>query len=444
MPVAANISTIALENTFEEWVNQTNNVTSRANQNMINVGDLSELDTSEQSNVVYAINELHSEQFTVEYPDNNTIAGEDSGSVTDYTTTISGGNNTIYGANNSANLNVGANNVAIGSTNFVYNQAGLKNVSIGNEALRESISTNEAVAIGYGSQRLVIGAEYCTSVGSESLAENLNTDSLVAFGYKSLNKNSTGERNSGIGYQSLLNNQTGSDNTGGGYEALKDSTGDKNTGFGSSVLINNTGDNNTAIGYRAGYSSTGSRNVFIGSHAGYNDTTNNNVLYIHNDSNAAPLIFGDFSTAEMTVNGVLKSLNGSTTPYRVNRFLGANTSDPSNPQEGDTYYNTVSSAVKLYADGGWVVIDTSEGTFNEWLGISTDTTGSGLSTGANAGSTTWWKPSDDDFPIGFSIFDGTDWHNLPINYDLGNSNLCMGRKAGGDVSITTYNTIIGD
>ena len=61
------------------------------------------------------------------------------------------------------------------------------------------------------------------------------------------------------------------------------------------------GSYNTAFGGDAGYNNvSGSGNVLIGYQAGYNET-GSNKLYISNSNTSTPLLYGDFSTATLTV-----------------------------------------------------------------------------------------------------------------------------------------------
>jgi translation elongation factor P/translation initiation factor 5A len=101
-------------------------------------------------------------------------------------------------------------------------------------------------------------------------------------------------------------NTTGGFNTAIGDDAqLANTTGSYNVSNGNGTLNSANGSNNTAIGYRAGYvNSTGSGNVMIGHKAGYNET-GSNKLYISNGDTASPLIHGDFSSGEVTINGNL-------------------------------------------------------------------------------------------------------------------------------------------
>lgn len=75
---------------------------------------------------------------------------------------------------------------------------------------------------------------------------------------------------------------------------------------------NQTGNNNTYIGYQTGYyGTTGSSSVFIGYNAGLNEY-DSDKLYIDNTSSDTPLIYGDFLTAALTVNGT-NTVTGNTT-----------------------------------------------------------------------------------------------------------------------------------
>ena len=103
-----------------------------------------------------------------------------------------------------------------------------------------------------------------------------------------------------------MNITTGKENTVLGYDALKTlTTGDYNVALGSQSLQSTNGSSNTALGYKAGYHSTGSNNIFIGKEAGPTiNNADNNKLYINNSS-GTPLIAGDFSSDEVTINGSL-------------------------------------------------------------------------------------------------------------------------------------------
>ena len=79
---------------------------------------------------------------------------------------------------------------------------------------------------------------------------------------------------------------------------------------------NATGDSNTIIGLSAGNNNTGSGNVFLGYNAGYNETGSNKLILII-AIRPAPLIYGDFSTDKVGING----------------WLGVGTQAPAYPME---------------------------------------------------------------------------------------------------------------
>jgi hypothetical protein len=92
-----------------------------------------------------------------------------------------------------------------------------------------------------------------------------------------------------------------------GYNA-----GYSNTNGSSNTLIghyaggaNTTGSSNIFLGFMAGFrNSAGIGNVFLGYQAGYNET-GSNKLYIHNSFASFPLIYGDFSSSLVAINGKL-------------------------------------------------------------------------------------------------------------------------------------------
>lgn len=138
------------------------------------------------------------------------------------------------------------------------------------------------------------------------LADDLSNNFNTFAGYFSGKANTTGSDNVAYGAGSLENNVSGSNNTAIGRLAMLNRTsGGSNTALGQQALYGNiSGSNNTAVGTAAGQNNTGSGNVFIGYAAGYN-AAGSDKLYIDNSTTASPLIYGDFSTDEVTVNGEL-------------------------------------------------------------------------------------------------------------------------------------------
>ncbi|MCD4681805.1 MAG: hypothetical protein K8R86_00870, partial [Bacteroidales bacterium] len=129
----------------------------------------------------------------------------------------------------------------------------------------------------------------------------------TANGAEALFSNTEGVQNTANGFGALSSNTTGSNNTANGYNVLlSNTTGNANTAYGLAAnLFNEEGSNNTIIGFQAGRGTSlhnKSGNVFLGYQAGYNDTTDNK-LYIENSQSPTPLIYGDFSSNLLRVNG---------------------------------------------------------------------------------------------------------------------------------------------
>lgn len=118
-----------------------------------------------------------------------------------------------------------------------------------------------------------------------------------------------------IGHNAGQSNTAGNNNVAVGARALFAAvSGNYSTAIGKGALENNTGTVNTALGAEAGQNATGSFNVFIGPTVGMNET-GNNKLYIDNSNTSSPLIYGDFGTNVLTVNGNLGV--GTTNPTQA-------------------------------------------------------------------------------------------------------------------------------
>jgi len=120
----------------------------------------------------------------------------------------------------------------------------------------------------------------------------------------------TGGYNTGVGKLALSNVGIGHHNVAVGHSALGGS-GNFNTVVGAGAMLNSgTGRHNVAIGGVAGFNATGNNNIFIGFQAGF-DATGDNQLYIANSDTSTPLIYGNFASSELTVNGSLAIKDGS-------------------------------------------------------------------------------------------------------------------------------------
>jgi hypothetical protein len=132
-------------------------------------------------------------------------------------------------------------------------------------------------------------------IGPVTGANASNNMNLVGLGKFVLSNATNADYSVGIGNLALNSLTNGSYNTA--------------IGYGAGQFLN-SGENNTFVGYLAGLFASGNGNVFIGNETGKNET-GNNKLYIDNSDTDTPLIYGDFSTNELTINGSLAIKDGT-------------------------------------------------------------------------------------------------------------------------------------
>ena len=163
-----------------------------------------------------------------------------------------------------------------------------------------------------------------------------------------------GTKNAAFGSFSLFDNVSGDSNVATGYRALTNNT---------------TGASNTGLGSETGYSNqTGSNNIFLGYQAGYNET-GSNKLYIDSSNTATPLIYGDFTSDALTINGTLNSTgniatSGTLTAASIMYSQGGIVNTGTLTSTGNISTNANLSAVNI----------TNSGTLNSTGNISTDGT----------------------------------------------------------------------
>ena len=147
-------------------------------------------------------------------------------------------------------------------------------------------------------------------IGNGALQNN-TVNGSVAVGYTAGNLNTSG-RGTYIGGLAGAANTTGTGCTFVGYEAGKTNTvSPGNTYIGERAGKSSTGLNNTFLGYSAGSTNVGNSSIMIGYFAGSNET-GSNKLYIDSSNTATPLIYGDFSTEELTINGSFEAIDEMT------------------------------------------------------------------------------------------------------------------------------------
>jgi len=227
-----------------------------------------------------------------------------------------GYHNTAMGYQALYSNSAGYYNTGYGYGSLYSNTTGSRNTASGHEALYLNTTGDWNTGSGYRALYHNTDGSYNAAVGYESLQANTGGDYNSSSGYRSMFLNTTGLYNTASGSESLYSNTIGSYNTAIGRQAMiENTTGTRNTAIGSNALhLNDSGSSNTAVGAFAGYSAMGGGNVFIGYRAGYNELDSNR-LYIHNDSASVPLIYGEFDSSLVKINGRLIIGDNNTTNH---------------------------------------------------------------------------------------------------------------------------------
>ena len=194
------------------------------------------------------------------------------------------------------------------TTDFLQFRSQLQNTPVGTNVLVQNSGGSNNTALGYEALRRNSNGDSNTAVGHSALFNN-NGEKNTASGFNSLYSNTSGKFNTAHGVESLYKSTGALGNTAVGHQAAYNSEGNFNTVVGEKALFNNSnGSNNTALGRNAGGSNNGFNNVFIGAEAGFNET-GSNKLHIGNNNSNTSLIFGDFFSKELQVNGDLTVTN---------------------------------------------------------------------------------------------------------------------------------------
>ncbi len=280
-----------------------------------------------------------------------------------------------------------------GSSIFLGINAGInddetdnRSIGVGFEALKTQNDSNAILntAVGYQAQSNISKGINNTSFGFKALkgigVDNSDNTAIgassmetigsglgnSAVGYKSAFNITSGNNNVAIGTQSLYFITSGGGNVASGYKALYSLNGTNfNVAIGYKSLYFNKGNYNIAIGKEAGYMNiNGNNNIFIGKQAGYFEM-GSNKLYIENSDSSQPLIYGEFDTDTLIINGNFASGTYSSNPvppsgnFEINRILRLEprTSYPVNPAEGDLFVNNTDNHIYCYLNGAWKQLD---------------------------------------------------------------------------------------
>ncbi len=217
----------------------------------------------------------------------------------------------FYNTGNSVFIGQGAgdnDNLSNNHNTFVGNISGNDNTTGG---------FNSFFGAASGSSNTLGSSNSFFGHGSGTFTTTGNSNSF--FGSLAGDANTIGNDNSFFGSNSGTSVTTGSRNTATGFFAFRHNVdGSNNVAIGSFSLSNTiSGNGNVAIGTNAGGSSTSnSKNngIFIGINSGFNES-NDNRLYIENSNSTNPLIYGEFDTDILRVNGTLQVNNPLITGY---------------------------------------------------------------------------------------------------------------------------------
>lgn len=218
--------------------------------------------------------------------------------------------------------------------------------------------------------------------GGSKIMSNTGSDNLFA-GVLAGNANTSGYSNTFIGKQAGEVVTSGHENTVLGFSALNSAV---------------SGNYNVAIGTAAGFSTTGSGNIFIGYGAGFLES-GSNKLYIHNTSSTTPLIYGDFSTNELTVNGSLNAAGALGLKVKTAQVAGTNNPD-------------ATGGIWLYASGTGTITLPAAASSTDRIFIIMNNTGAGRTISSYRDLTNTAQTSVANNTSLWIVSDGTNWRQI--------------------------------
>lgn len=257
--------------------------------------------------------------------------------------TTTGNGNTAFGYSALETVSTGTTNTAVGTFALQTLSGGLANTAVG---------YNAGLRITSGIQNLLLGA---------SSGMNLTS----------------GRYNVAIGPAALGSASTTSFNVALGYLSSSAVTGANNVSIGGYSLKSATGSGNISIGHYSGGYATGSNEFYVNNKDQTNTATEkaNSLLYGVMGATAAsqtlavngklkidPSAAGYVAPTEaLDVTGNIKAsgtiaATGTVTSnsYPLARWRGGGTTDPStNLVDGDLFYNTTTSELKVYYNSAW-------------------------------------------------------------------------------------------
>ena len=200
--------------------------------------------------------------------------------------------------------------INLGSSNYYFRKEGLSydfsnvNINIGYQAGLSDTTTIDAsgnTQIGHGAGKTNVEGDNNVLVGTNaglglvSGSSNTFIGSGAGNGATAQNSVAVGVSAGGGDFNTLLGRQAG----------ILQSTGSANVMIGNNAGFNNNNNSNVFIGAGSGFSNTGTGNVFIGTNTGSN-AVGSNLLYLDNSNTNEPLIEGNFTTDDLTLNSSVK------------------------------------------------------------------------------------------------------------------------------------------
>lgn len=179
-------------------------------------------------------------------------------------------------------------NVFIGTRSGQFNDGGRRNVAIGYQSLQSNASENDNIAIGSMAANGAASVRRSIAIGTNTLQINSAEDFHVAIGHGIMPIQATGNNNLAMGNGALASSTAARSSTAVGVSAM-----------GNNV----SGVANVAIGTNAGLNSSSS-SIYVGHQAGRQEISGGR-LYIDNSNTTSPLIWGNFFSNTIQVNGNL-------------------------------------------------------------------------------------------------------------------------------------------
>jgi len=246
----------------------------------------------------------------------NTFVGSMAGDAN-----TSGDNNTSIGYSSGSAINTGDDNTFVGYNAGRLTESGLRNTFIGTGAGDNNTTGNDNISIGYNSGYATGTASNNVNIGNNILGTSSSTNGSVLIGHNVANKLTGGNFNTVIGVDAVSNLFSGHSNTILGQNVASNIAGAANSNvlIGRDVLSNaGAADNNVVLGYGAGLNTTSlTSSVLIGYTAGSN-ANGTGQLYIDNSDTTKPLVYGNFESDSLVINGKLITTGqvgiGNTTP----------------------------------------------------------------------------------------------------------------------------------